>query len=304
MPAARELGVGIVPYSPLGRGELAGHARHRRPRTTSARYLPRFQEEQPRAQPRSCRRGCAEIADEVGCTPVQLALAWLLHQGDDVVPIPGTKRVEVPRGERRGGGRGAHGRAARRRSTRPCRRGAVAGERYPAEGMATVERSRLGARARTRTGEALGAGRLEDLVAVLRAAGLEHELDRRLARRGGRARRAGAPRPRRSRRARPRSPAGSPGRRAGPEPLSRARPGAAPPSRRGGCTRTGARRPRCRPRGPRTRARPPRAPSTRPCISAATATAPAPSTTSFERSRSSTIASATSSSVTVTTSST
>ena len=90
IPTARELGVGIVPYSPLGRGELTGDAGHR-----GRRRLPA----PPAALPGRARRhnlelqaGVAEMAEEVGCTPAQLALAWLLHQGEDVVPIPGTKR--------------------------------------------------------------------------------------------------------------------------------------------------------------------------------------------------------------------
>jgi aryl-alcohol dehydrogenase-like predicted oxidoreductase len=91
VPTARELGVGIVPYSPLGRGELTGSV------DMSAdddfrRGSPRFQEgNRERNLERVGRAG--EIAEEVGCTPAQLALAWLLHQGDDIAPIPGTRRV-------------------------------------------------------------------------------------------------------------------------------------------------------------------------------------------------------------------
>jgi aryl-alcohol dehydrogenase-like predicted oxidoreductase len=90
VPTARELGVGIVPYSPLGRGELTGSV------DMSAdddfrRSSPRFQEGK---RERNLERveQAREIAEEVGCTPAQLALAWLLHQGDDVAPIPGTRR--------------------------------------------------------------------------------------------------------------------------------------------------------------------------------------------------------------------
>jgi aryl-alcohol dehydrogenase-like predicted oxidoreductase len=89
--AARELGVGIVPYSPLGRGELTGSV------DMSAdddfrRGSPRFQGEN-RERNLELVEQLTQIAAEVGCTPAQLALAWLLHQGDDVVPIPGTRRV-------------------------------------------------------------------------------------------------------------------------------------------------------------------------------------------------------------------
>jgi aryl-alcohol dehydrogenase-like predicted oxidoreductase len=92
VPAARELGVGIVPYSPLGRGELTGSV------DMSAdddfrRGSPRFQGEN-RERNLELVEQLKQIAAEVGCTPAQLALAWLLHQGDDVVPIPGTRRVQ------------------------------------------------------------------------------------------------------------------------------------------------------------------------------------------------------------------
>jgi aryl-alcohol dehydrogenase-like predicted oxidoreductase len=90
VPAARETGTGIVPYSPLGRGELTGSVE-----ITSdddfRRSSPRFQGEN-RARNLELVDRLGEIAAEVGCTPGQLALAWLLHQGEDVVPIPGTRR--------------------------------------------------------------------------------------------------------------------------------------------------------------------------------------------------------------------
>jgi aryl-alcohol dehydrogenase-like predicted oxidoreductase len=91
VPAARELGVGIVPYSPLGRGELTGSV------DISAeddfrRSSPRFQEGNREHNLELVERFKA-IAGEWGHTPAQLALAWLLHQGDDVAPIPGTRKV-------------------------------------------------------------------------------------------------------------------------------------------------------------------------------------------------------------------
>jgi aryl-alcohol dehydrogenase-like predicted oxidoreductase len=92
VPTARELGVGIVPYSPLGRGELTGGAEI----TTEDDFRnssPRFQGENRERNLELVNRA-KQIAEEIGRTPAQLALAWLLHQGDDVVPIPGTRRID------------------------------------------------------------------------------------------------------------------------------------------------------------------------------------------------------------------
>jgi aryl-alcohol dehydrogenase-like predicted oxidoreductase len=93
LPACRELGVGFVAYSPLGRGFLAG--RFRRPEDLDAndfrRHGPRFQGEALEHNQRLVAKVEA-LAAEKGCTPGQLALAWVLARGDDVVPIPGTKR--------------------------------------------------------------------------------------------------------------------------------------------------------------------------------------------------------------------
>ena len=136
LPTVRELGIGFVAYRPLGRGFLSGAI------TTPddlaeddfRRHNPRFQGENFGKNLELVDR-VREIADEKDVTPGQLALAWLLHQGDDIVPIPGTKRVRLPRGERRGrrtieltdGRPRAHrrGRARRRRppasATRTCR---------------------------------------------------------------------------------------------------------------------------------------------------------------------------------------
>ena len=90
VPAARELGVGLVPYSPLGRGELTGSVEMSAD-DDFRRSSPRFQEGNRERNLERVERA-REIAEEVGCTPAQLALAWLLHQGDDVAPIPGTRR--------------------------------------------------------------------------------------------------------------------------------------------------------------------------------------------------------------------
>jgi aryl-alcohol dehydrogenase-like predicted oxidoreductase len=91
VPTARELGVGIVPYSPLGRGELTGALAITAEDDFRA-SAPRFQGENRERNLKLVERARA-IAEEAGCTPAQLALAWLLHQGDDVAPIPGTKRI-------------------------------------------------------------------------------------------------------------------------------------------------------------------------------------------------------------------
>ena len=93
LQTARELGIGLVPYSPLGRGFLTGQIRRFEdlPADDFRRSSPRFMGENFHKNLDLVTK-VKEIADEKGCTPGQLALAWLLYQGDDVVPIPGTKR--------------------------------------------------------------------------------------------------------------------------------------------------------------------------------------------------------------------
>jgi aryl-alcohol dehydrogenase-like predicted oxidoreductase len=93
LPTLRELGIGLVPYSPLGRGFLTGTAKRAEeyPDNDFRRQLPRLQGENFDANMRIVEAVKA-IADEKQATPGQIALAWLLAQGPDVVPIPGTKR--------------------------------------------------------------------------------------------------------------------------------------------------------------------------------------------------------------------
>jgi aryl-alcohol dehydrogenase-like predicted oxidoreductase len=93
LPTVRELGIGFVPYSPLGRGFLTGQfaSPDDFPEGDFRRHNPRFQGENFTRNLELVDRVKA-MAGEKGCTPAQLALAWLLHQGDDVAPIPGTKR--------------------------------------------------------------------------------------------------------------------------------------------------------------------------------------------------------------------
>ena len=93
LPTCRELGIGFVAYSPLGRGFLSG--RFRSPDELDAddfrRHGPRFTGDALEQNLRLVAK-VSELAAEKGCTAGQLALAWVLAQGDDVVPIPGTKR--------------------------------------------------------------------------------------------------------------------------------------------------------------------------------------------------------------------
>jgi aryl-alcohol dehydrogenase-like predicted oxidoreductase len=139
VPTARELGVGIVPYSPVGRGFLTGayaSIDHLSP-DDFRRYNPRFQGDNLEANLKLVAR-VREIAEDVGCSPVQLALAWLLHQGDDVVPIPGTKRVRYveENTEATDISLSAHHLEALEEAA-PV--GAAAGTRYAADAMATLE---------------------------------------------------------------------------------------------------------------------------------------------------------------------
>lgn len=93
LPILRELGIGFVPYSPLGRGFLTGQFKSPAdiPEDDYRRNAPRFQGE-AFAKNLDLVAEIERMAREKGCTPAQLALAWVLAQGDDVAPIPGTKR--------------------------------------------------------------------------------------------------------------------------------------------------------------------------------------------------------------------
>jgi aryl-alcohol dehydrogenase-like predicted oxidoreductase len=93
LPACRDLGVAFVPFSPLGRGFLTGGVTtlEALPAGDMRRSVPRFQDEHIAGTMRLVGR-LGEMAAARRCTPAQLALAWLLAQGGDIVPIPGTKR--------------------------------------------------------------------------------------------------------------------------------------------------------------------------------------------------------------------
>lgn len=94
LPTCKELGIGFVPYSPLGRGFLTGKLQENadfgegdfRPN------LPRFSEQAMHTN-RQIADVIGDMATQKGCTPAQLSLAWLLSKGDNIVPIPGTKRL-------------------------------------------------------------------------------------------------------------------------------------------------------------------------------------------------------------------
>jgi aryl-alcohol dehydrogenase-like predicted oxidoreductase len=93
IPLLRELGIGLVPFAPLGRGFLAGEAKRAEeyPEDDFRRGDPRYQGRNFDSNMRAAS-AVRDIAAEKGTTPAQIALAWLLHKGPDVVPIPGTKR--------------------------------------------------------------------------------------------------------------------------------------------------------------------------------------------------------------------
>ena len=94
LPTLRELGIGFVPYSPLGRGLLTGTITSTQDfdANGSRQSNPRFSEENF-AHNLQLAEQVKRIAQEINATPAQVALAWLLAQGDDIAPIPGTKRV-------------------------------------------------------------------------------------------------------------------------------------------------------------------------------------------------------------------
>jgi aryl-alcohol dehydrogenase-like predicted oxidoreductase len=94
LPTIRELGIGFVPYSPLGRGFLTGTIRSvdQLDEADFRRNNPRFAGENLQTNIRIVEQ-VDEVAQEVGATPGQVALAWLLAQGEDIAPIPGTKQV-------------------------------------------------------------------------------------------------------------------------------------------------------------------------------------------------------------------
>ena len=141
LPTLRELGIGFVAYSPLGRGFLTGawKSMDDLPEDdTRAGRFPRFSEENFRQNLELAER-VREIAAEKGATPGQLALAWLLARGDDIVPIPGTKRRKYLE-ENAGAVDVTLTGEDLRRIEEAIPRGSAAGERYSEQMMRTVNR--------------------------------------------------------------------------------------------------------------------------------------------------------------------
>jgi aryl-alcohol dehydrogenase-like predicted oxidoreductase len=137
LATCRDLGIGFVAYSPLGRGFLTGQLKRFDDLAPDdyRRTVPRFQGENFQKNLDLVRK-VEEIAREQRCTPAQLALAWLLAQGPDIVPIPGTKRRD--RLEENVGARNVRLAAAdQRRIAAVAPQGVAAGERYP-EGMSRL----------------------------------------------------------------------------------------------------------------------------------------------------------------------
>jgi aryl-alcohol dehydrogenase-like predicted oxidoreductase len=140
LPTVRELGIGFVAYSPLGRGFLTGQIKSFDDFAPDdfRRSVPRFQGENFQKNIQLVDR-LKEIASEKGVTPSQLAIAWVLAQGQDIVPIPGTKKVKYMEEN----AAAAHVRLSPSdlaRIDEMMPKGTVAGQRYSEGGMKTVGR--------------------------------------------------------------------------------------------------------------------------------------------------------------------
>ncbi|WP_026326202.1 aldo/keto reductase [Sphingomonas sp. Mn802worker] len=138
LPVCRELGIGFVPYSPLGRGFLTGQFKSPDdlPEDDYRRNSPRFQGE-AFGRNLDLVREIEAMAEAKGCTPAQLALAWVLAQGEDIVPIPGTKRRKYL-DDNLGALDVTLSDADLKRIDEVLPPGAASGERYPS--MATIDR--------------------------------------------------------------------------------------------------------------------------------------------------------------------
>jgi aryl-alcohol dehydrogenase-like predicted oxidoreductase len=138
LPVCRELGIGFVCYSPLGRGFLTGGIQKFEDLAEDdyRRNSPRFQGENFQKNLDLVMK-IKEIANEKGCKPSQLALAWLLSQGNDIVPIPGTKRIAYLE-ENVGALEINLTESDLNRINEAAPRGVAAGERYPEAGMKGV----------------------------------------------------------------------------------------------------------------------------------------------------------------------
>ncbi|GGS29674.1 aldo/keto reductase [Streptomyces parvus] len=136
LPTLRELGIGLVPYAPLGHGFLTGDIR-----TLDGLDAADWRRSNPRFTGDNLTRNLRivdqvrEVADEVGATPAQVALAWLLAQGDGIAPIPGTKRIDrLEENSAADGIRLTPGQIARLNNLTPA-----SGERHAEPDMAAVD---------------------------------------------------------------------------------------------------------------------------------------------------------------------
>lgn len=138
LPVCREAGIGFVAYSPLGRGFLTGQIQKFDDLAEDdyRRHSPRFQGENFQKNLDLVNK-IKEIAGEKGCQPSQLALAWLLAQGEEIVPIPGTKRTSYLE-ENIGALSISLSESDLSRINQVAPRGAAAGDRYPEAGMKGV----------------------------------------------------------------------------------------------------------------------------------------------------------------------
>lgn len=140
LPAVRELGIGFVAYSPLGRGFLTGQFK-----TIDDLAADDFRRNHPRFQGENFQKNLdlvakvGEMAAAKGCTPSQLALAWVLSRGEDVVPIPGTKRAKYL-DENLGAANVTLSADELTQIDAVFPTGSAAGDRYHAQGMTTINR--------------------------------------------------------------------------------------------------------------------------------------------------------------------
>jgi len=140
IPTLRELGIGFVPYSPLGRGFLTGRIAtpDQLEESDFRRHAPRFQRDNFNQNLRIVE-GLKQMAAAKGVTPGQIALAWVMAQGDDIVPIPGTKRRQYLE-ENVAAAEVTLTADELRRLDQIAPRGATAGERYPEAAMRNIDR--------------------------------------------------------------------------------------------------------------------------------------------------------------------
>jgi aryl-alcohol dehydrogenase-like predicted oxidoreductase len=140
LPTVRHLGIGFVAYSPLGRGFLAG-----RFKTLDDLRADDYRRHSPRFQGANFQKNLdlvakiTELARHKGCTPGQLALAWVLAQGPDVVPIPGTKQINYV-DENLAAAKVEFTPAELREIDAILPLGSAAGDRYPPQSMSAVNR--------------------------------------------------------------------------------------------------------------------------------------------------------------------